>query len=122
MLLAAYMARGTPKEQRLPREDFMAAFGGQTGPTPGAFPELHGKANHLRHLVPALFDVCSRINMEQNLNADEHIHRLEALRLLVEFEEICDQGGEVLSDAKASRLLEVANDFCLRQNFLELLP
>jgi hypothetical protein len=119
MLIDAYKDRGIPHEQRLPKEEFFAAFHGQTGPNPGAFPEMHGKAAHLHHLVPALCDVCRRINQEQNRTADEDVHRLQALECLLEFDKIVTQGGEVLTDAEADRLLVVVEQFCLHQNFLE---
>ncbi len=119
-LVVAWKARGVEHKKRLPREEFFACFGNQTGPTPGAYPECHGKASHLQHLVPALFDVCSKVNAERGLTAPEHEHRLEGLRLLMQFDEIVTQNGEVLADDVARDLLEKVDTFCLRQNFLEL--
>ncbi len=120
MLLHAYKARGISHEERLPREEFFAAFGGQTGPNPSSYPEMHGKAAHMRHLVPVLVDVCKDINEEHHLTAPEHVHRLMGLQRLLQFDTIVAQGDEVLPDDEAKRLLEIVNDFCLRQNFLDL--
>lgn len=57
MIVAAHDELRTPSSQRLPKEEFYAAFSKQRGPNPSSFPELNCKAAHIRHLVPALTKV-----------------------------------------------------------------
>lgn len=122
LLQLEYRSLGTQTRERLDRSEFMSAFGGQTGPTPSSFPELSGcKAAKVRHAVPALFQVTEKVQADQGLTKEEHILRLEALRMLVEFYSILDANGHHVCDRDAERIVSVVDAFLQKQNELAMI-
>jgi len=120
MIRQAYDDAGLPAAQRLPREEFYAVFGGQTGSRPGSFPELSGKAAHLRHFLPVLTTVCEQIHARQGISAPQHEDRLRCLHLLRTFYETCARNGEFMPADDAQLVMQTVEEFLLRQNTLAM--
>ena len=117
-----YRSLATLPTERMDRAAFMSAFGGQTGPTPSSFPELGGcKAAKSRHALPALLRVTVKVHADQGLTKEEHILRLEALRMLVEFYSILNASGHHVCDRDAERVVSVVDAFLQKQHELAMI-
>ena len=121
LICHAHAVLGTNYRERLTREDFYAVFGSQVGPTPGSFPELSGKAARTRHALPAVLKAVEQVHAAQHLHFAEHVLRLEALRMLVEFYAIVMAGGHVLAEPAAERVITVVDAFLRKQNKMAMI-
>ena len=121
LICHAHKALGTDYRERLTREDFYGVFGSQVGPTPSSFPELSGKAARTRHALPAVLKAVEQVHAAQHLHLAEHVLRLEALRMLVEFYAIVMAGGHVLAEPDAERVVTVVDAFLRKQNKMAMI-
>ena len=121
LICHAHTALGTDYRERLTREDFYAVFGSQVGPTPSSFPELGGKAARTRHALPAVLKAVEQVHAAQHLHLAEHVLRLEALRMLVEFYAIVRAGGHVNAEPDAERVITVVDAFLRKQNKMAMI-
>jgi hypothetical protein len=71
--------------------------------------------------LPALLQVTEKVHADQGLTKEEHILRLEALRMLVEFYSILNASGHHVCDRDAERVVSVVDAFLQKQNELAMI-
>jgi hypothetical protein len=62
-----------------------------------------------------------QVHAAQHLHQEEHVLRLEALRMLVEFYAIVMAGGHVLAEPEAERVITVVDAFLSKQNKMAMI-
>ena len=68
---AAQKECGVPSECRLSREEYLTAFGSQTGAQPTQFPELDAKAAKIGHCLRPMLKTLEALQLQQKLTRDE---------------------------------------------------